>query len=155
VRARAARRAVRRVRVHEARALAADREARAIVRALERARAVRAKINRAVRHGAALVVVDPDWQVVAVDERDVEVVEPAVGRERELGERRGRDARAGVRVADKAAIAAAVEARVRARVIAEVAVAARLKNRQRLEQGQVVVQIARTQMRPAFQLLGT
>jgi hypothetical protein len=126
VRARAARRAVRRVRVDEARALAADGEAGAVEGALERRRAVRAEVDRAVRDAAALVVRDAHGEVVPIDERDVVVVVAVRGRKRELGERRGRDARACVRVADEAAVAAAVEARVRARVAAEVAVTAGL-----------------------------
>ena len=31
---------------------------------------VRSKVDRAIRDMAALVVADPDWQIVAVDERD-------------------------------------------------------------------------------------
>jgi hypothetical protein len=130
VRARAACRAVGRVRVDQARALAADGEAGAVERPLERGWAVRAEVDRAVRDAAALVVVDAHGEVVPVDERDVVVVVAVRGRERELGERRGRDARAGVRVADEAAVAAAVEARVRAVVVGEVAVTTGLKRGQ-------------------------
>jgi hypothetical protein len=81
VRARAARRAVRRVRVDQARALAADGEAGAVEGALERGRAVRAEVDRAVRDAAALVVRDAHGEVVPVDERDVIVVVTVRGRE--------------------------------------------------------------------------
>lgn len=49
---------------------AADGEARGVVGALECRRAVRAKVDGAAGDAAALVVVDADGQVVAVNERD-------------------------------------------------------------------------------------
>ena len=58
------------VEVGLARAAAADGEARGVVWALERRRAVRAKVDGAAGDAAALVVVDADGQVVAVNERD-------------------------------------------------------------------------------------
>jgi hypothetical protein len=77
VRARAARGAVAGVGVDEARALAADRRAGGVERALERVRAARREVDGTVRDAAALCVLDLHGQVVAVDERDVVVVEPA------------------------------------------------------------------------------
>jgi hypothetical protein len=85
MRARAASGRVGRIRIHEACRLAADREAGGVIWTLERSRAVGAKIDRAVSHMAALVVVDAHRQVVAVDERYIVVIE-AIRRERELGQ---------------------------------------------------------------------
>lgn len=52
---------------------------------------VRSKVDRAICDMAALVVADPDWQIVAVDERDVVPVIAVRSPERELGQRGGRD----------------------------------------------------------------
>ena len=52
---------------------------------------VRSKVDRAIRDMAALVVADPDWQIVAVDERDVVPVIAVRSPERELGQRGGGD----------------------------------------------------------------
>jgi hypothetical protein len=71
VRARAASGAVARVGIDKASRLAANREAAAVVRALERRRAVGAKVNWAVSDLAALVVGDTHGQVVAINEGDV------------------------------------------------------------------------------------
>ena len=52
---------------------------------------VRSKVDRAICDMAALVVADPDWQIVAVDKRDVVPVVAVRSSERELGQRGGRD----------------------------------------------------------------
>jgi hypothetical protein len=135
VRARAARRAVAGVGVDEARALAAHGGAGAVEGALECRRAARREVDRAVRDATALGILDLHGQVVAVDERDVVVVEPVRGGERELGERCGRDACARVRVADEPAVAAAGDTCVGAVVLGEVAVAAALERGQFMNDG--------------------
>ena len=125
--ARTACRGVCRVRVDETGGLAAHGEARGVEGALEVVRAVGAKVDGAVRDGAAHVVGDAHGQVVPVDERDVVVVEALAVAERPLRDGGGGHTGTRVAVALEAAIAAAVEARVRARVAGEVAVATSLR----------------------------
>jgi hypothetical protein len=71
VRARAARGAIGRVAVDEARGLAADGEAVGVEGALERRRAVGPKVDGAVGDLASLVVRDPHRDVVTVNEGDI------------------------------------------------------------------------------------
>jgi len=107
----AACRGVGRVGIHVAGRLAPDGEARAVVRALERAGTVRAQVDRAVRDGATDVIRDRDGQVVPVDEGDIVVV-VSTRAQSELGKSSRRDAGAGGRIADQPAVAPAVQAGV-------------------------------------------
>lgn len=83
----AARRRVGRVGVDQTVALAANREASRVVRALQTGRAVGSKVDRAVGNVASSVVGDTDGKVVPIDKGDVVPVVAIRCAEGELGER--------------------------------------------------------------------
>jgi hypothetical protein len=110
--------------VDQAVGLAAEREAGRVEGALEIGGAVGAEILGALSDGAALVVVNAQGEIVAVNEGDVVVIIAIGSGQGPLGKGCRGDTSAGVGIAEETTIAATVGARVRSGVSGKVAVPA-------------------------------
>jgi len=122
VASRAARWAVGWVGIDQAVRLTTDGEAGGVIRTLQSSRAVRAQVDTTVSNVEAGAGCDRDWQVVAIDEGYIVVIQSIGSGKSELSERCWRDTCAGVGVAEQTSIAATVETRVGSRVRREIAV---------------------------------
>jgi len=123
VRSGTARGRVTRVGIDETVRLATHGEARGIEGAFEVIRAIRSKINLTTSNMTSDIIIDPRWQIIPINEGNIVVIVSISGGERPFGERSGRSASTGMRIAQKTTITATGKAGVRAGVRGEVAVA--------------------------------